>query len=31
LVDKQGKVVKHFGSRVSPESKELMQAIESVL
>ncbi|MAV75905.1 MAG: glutathione peroxidase [Actinobacteria bacterium TMED172] len=31
LVDKQGKVVKHFGSRVSPESKELVQAIESVL
>tara|TARA_Y100000766_G_scaffold281665_1_gene293566 strand:- start:610 stop:1176 length:567 start_codon:yes stop_codon:yes gene_type:complete len=31
LVDKQGKVVKHFGSMVSPESKELVQAIESVL
>ena len=31
LVDKQGNVVKHFGSRVSPESKELMKAIESVL
>ena len=31
LVDKQGNVVKHFGSMVSPESKELTQLIESVL
>lgn len=31
LVDKQGKVVKHFGSRVSPQSDELVKAIKSVL
>ena len=31
LVDKQGNVVEHFGSRVSPSSDKLRQAIESIL
>ncbi|MEM9257107.1 MAG: glutathione peroxidase [Pseudomonadota bacterium] len=31
LVDKDGKVVGHFGSSTSPESDTLQQAIESVL
>ena len=31
LIDKEGRVVNRFGSRVKPESKELVQALESLL
>ena len=31
LVDKEGNVVEHFGSRVTPESEELRSAIEKIL
>ena len=31
LVDREGKVVMHFGSNTSPDSKVLREAIESVL
>ena len=31
LVDRQGQVVKHFGSRVEPLSDEMMEAIEAEL
>jgi glutathione peroxidase len=31
LVDKEGKVVKYFGSSVAPDSVELTQAIEALL
>ena len=31
LVDRSGKVVKHFGSNTTPDSKPLAAAIESVL
>lgn len=31
IVDREGRVVAHFSSRISPESRELKRAIESVL
>ena len=31
LVDREGNVIQHFGSRVDPESKEMRSAIEKVL
>ncbi|MFC6440787.1 glutathione peroxidase [Bowmanella sp. JS7-9] len=31
LIDKQGNVVKHYGSRVKPQSKEMLADIEKVL
>ncbi len=31
LVDKDGKVLQHFGSRTSPDDEELVQAIEKAL
>lgn len=31
LVDREGKIVARFGSRVKPESEEMIQAIEKVL